>query len=89
MVLLPGGPPNLDMYDLKPEAPSEIRGEFQPIASETPGIEVCELMPRLARTMNDFVIIRSIVVGRAEFLHHDYQVLLRKGRSLPPSVSEQ
>src|SRR5262245_66133142 len=49
MVLLPGGPSHLDTFDLKPEAPAEIRGEFRPIASNVPGIEVCELLPRLAR----------------------------------------
>src|SRR5262249_22233110 len=48
MVLLPGGPTHLDMYDLKPDAPAEIRGEFRPIATNVPGIEICELMPRLA-----------------------------------------
>ncbi len=48
MVLLPGGPSHLDMYDLKPDAPSEIRGEFRPIATNVPGIDICELMPRLA-----------------------------------------
>jgi hypothetical protein len=63
MVLLPGGPPHLDMYDLKPEAPAEIRGEFRPIATKVPGIEICELMPRLAANMDRFVPIRSLVGG--------------------------
>ncbi len=84
MILLPGGPPHLDMYDLKPEAPSEIRGEFQPIATETPGIEVCELMPRLARMMNDFVIVRSIVGGRDD--HNVHQCLT--GRDSHPQQGD-
>ena len=42
MLLLPGGPPHLDMYDLKPDAPVEIRGEFKPIQTSVPGIEICE-----------------------------------------------
>ena len=62
MVLLPGGPPHLDMYDMKPKAPAEIRGEFKPIATRVPGIEICELMPRLAANMDKFVPIRSLVL---------------------------
>ena len=63
MVLLPGGPPHLDMFDLKPKAPVEIRGEFQPIATRVPGIDICELMPRLAANMDKFVPVRSLVGG--------------------------
>src|SRR5580704_11223376 len=48
MVLLPGGPTHLDLFDLKPDAPVEIRGEFRPIATNVPGIDICELMPQLA-----------------------------------------
>ncbi len=84
MILLPGGPPHLDMYDLKPEAPAEIRGEFQPILSEVPGIEVCELMPRLARMMNEFVIVRSIVGGRDD--HNVHQCLT--GRDSHPQQGD-
>src|SRR5215813_13990098 len=47
MVFLPGGPPHQDMFDLKMDAPAEIRGEFKPIKTKVPGIEICELMPRL------------------------------------------
>src|SRR5688572_18866720 len=43
MVYLPGGPSHIDMYDMKPEAPVEFRGEFQPIATNVPGLEICEL----------------------------------------------
>ncbi|MBM80819.1 MAG: hypothetical protein CMJ78_09515 [Planctomycetaceae bacterium] len=60
MVLLPGGPSHLDMYDLKPEAPSEIRGEFQPISTKVPGLEICELMPKLAGMADKFSVIRSL-----------------------------
>jgi hypothetical protein len=48
---LPGGPSHLDLYDLKAHAPAEVRGEFQPIATQVPGIEVCEHLPRLAGIM--------------------------------------
>ena len=44
MIYLPGGPPHQDMFDLKPDAPAEIRGEFRPIKTNVPGIEVCEHM---------------------------------------------
>ena len=45
MIFLPGGPPHQDMYDIKTEAPSEIRGEFKPIRTNVPGIHICELLP--------------------------------------------
>src|SRR5438874_13455539 len=44
MVYLPGGPSHIDMYDLKPEAPQEFRGEFRPIRTNVPGLARCELM---------------------------------------------
>ena len=59
-ILLPGGPPHQDMFDLKPMAPVEIRGELQPIRTNVSGIEICELMPRVAKMMDKFVIIRSM-----------------------------
>jgi len=60
MVLLPGGPPHLDTFDLKPAAPSEIRGEFRPIATTIPGLEMCELLPRLAGLAHKLTVIRSL-----------------------------
>ena len=66
MVYLPGGPPHQDMFDLKTDAPSEIRGEFKPIATNVPGIQICELMPRLAKMMDKLTIIRSLVGARDE-----------------------
>jgi hypothetical protein len=64
MIYLPGGPPHQDTFDLKPEAPLEIRGELRPIATSVPGIEVCELLPRLAARMEKLAILRSIVGSR-------------------------
>src|SRR5262245_14520303 len=58
MVLLPGGPSHLDTFDLKPDAPAEIRGEFRPIATNVPGIEICELLPRLANLADKYTLIR-------------------------------
>ena len=60
-VHLDGGPPQMDMIDLKPDAPSEVRGEFSPISTVLPGFQVSELMPRLAATADRYVFIRSLV----------------------------
>ena len=61
MIYMPGGPPHQDMYDLKPDAPVEVRGEFDPISTSVNGIQISELMPRLAQRMERFSIIRSLV----------------------------
>src|SRR5438046_4853660 len=52
VVFLNGGPSHLDMWDMKPSAPVEIRGEFKPIATSVPGVQFSEHLPRLARTMH-------------------------------------
>ena len=70
MVLLPGGPTHLDTFDLKPDAPVEIRGEFRPIATNVPGIDICEMLPRLARMMDKLTIIRSLVGFRDDHNTH-------------------
>jgi hypothetical protein len=70
MVLLPGGPTHLDSFDLKPDAPAEIRGEFRPIATNVPGIDLCEHMPRLARMADKLTIIRSLVGFRDDHNTH-------------------
>ncbi len=59
-VWLPGGPPHMEMYDMKPDAPSEYRGEFSPIRTNVSGIEVCELLPMHATIADKFSIIRSV-----------------------------
>lgn len=60
-VHLDGGPPHMDTIDLKPEAPTEIRGEFHPIKTNVPGIQLCELLPQLAAHADQFAFIRSLV----------------------------
>ncbi|HUY35803.1 MAG TPA: DUF1501 domain-containing protein [Pirellulales bacterium] len=60
MIYLSGGPSHQDMYDLKMEAPVEIRGSFRPIETNVPGIKICEHLPRLAKMMDKFAIIRSL-----------------------------
>src|SRR5438105_8338791 len=59
-IYLGGGPPHQDMWEIKTEAPREIRGEFQPIATRVPGIQIGETFPRIARIMDKCVVIRSI-----------------------------
>jgi hypothetical protein len=61
MIYLPGGPSHMDMYDLKPNAPVEYRGEFQPIATNVPGVQICEHMPMQARMWDKLACIRSII----------------------------
>jgi hypothetical protein len=61
MVFLAGGPPHQDMFDLKPDAPSGIRGEYKSIPTNVPGLDICEYMPRLAQMMDKFTLIRSLV----------------------------
>ncbi len=60
MVLLIGGPAHIDMYDMKPDAPVEIRGEFKPIRTNVPGIEICEHMPRQAKLADKLTIVRNM-----------------------------
>jgi hypothetical protein len=59
-IWLPGGPPHMEMYDMKPDAPSEYRGDFKPIKTNVPGIDVCEYMPLHAKIADKFAVIRSI-----------------------------
>ena len=65
-IYLVGGPPHLDMFDLKPLAPREVAGPFRPIATNVPGIEICEHMPRLARRMDRMAVVRSIADCQAD-----------------------
>jgi hypothetical protein len=59
-IYLSGGPTHLDTFDLKPKAPKEIRGEFLPISTKATGMEICELMPRLASHGDKIAIVRSL-----------------------------
>jgi hypothetical protein len=59
LIFLDGGPSHLDMWDMKPKAPAEIRGEFRPIASSLAGVQVCEHLPGFARQVHRGTLIRS------------------------------
>lgn len=71
MIYLCGGPPHQDMYEIKVDAPAEVRGEFDPIPTNVPGVEICELMPNLAKIMDKLVPIRTMVGCRDD--HAGYQ----------------
>jgi hypothetical protein len=59
-LFLHGGAPTQDMFDLKPDAPAEVRGEFRPIATSAPGVRVCEHLPRTAQWMHRTAVVRSV-----------------------------
>ncbi len=60
LVFLTGAPSHLDTFDMKPDAPAEIRGEFKPIATKLPGVFMCEHLPRLAARNDKYVLVRSL-----------------------------
>ena len=83
MIFLPGGPSHQDIFDLKMDAPKEVRGEFKPISTNVPGIQICEHLPRLAKLMDKMTIIRSMVGALDD--HNAFQCLTgRVNRNQPP-----
>jgi hypothetical protein len=72
LVWLDGGPSHLDTFDLKPDAPAEVRGDFRPIATKVPGIQICEHFSRLAGQMDRVCLIRSVTseLGEHNFGSH-------------------
>ena len=82
-IFLGGGPPHQDMWDVKVDAPREIRGEFQPIKTAVDGIEICELFPKIAKSMDKYVPIRS-VVGAAGG-HAAVQAVTGRAPNNPPA----
>jgi hypothetical protein len=83
MIYLPGGPSHQDMFDLKPNAPSEVRGEFKPISTNVNGIEISEHLPLLAKRMDRCTIIRSI--SDCEEKHDAFQCLTGRSSKNQPS----
>ncbi|MEK7215576.1 MAG: DUF1501 domain-containing protein, partial [Chloroflexota bacterium] len=87
-VFLTGGLSHLDSFDLKPEAPDSIRGEFQPSATRTPGIRICEHLPLLAQRSDQWALVRS--VATASNGHEEACHMLLTGRlDLPIGFSTQ
>lgn len=73
-----GGPSHQDIFDLKPEAPVEYRGEFNPIKTNVPGMEICEHLPQLATMADKFAVVRSLIGSSAG--HSDLQTHTGFGR---------
>ncbi|MEL7337686.1 MAG: DUF1501 domain-containing protein, partial [Planctomycetota bacterium] len=65
-IFMEGAPSHLDTFDLKPDAPAEVRGEFKAISTSAPGIQICELMPMLAQRANQYAIVRGITHNVAD-----------------------
>ncbi len=83
MIYLPGGPPHQDTFDLKLDAPAEIRGEFKPIPTTVPGFQICEHLPLLAKQAHRYAVIRSISDGVDE--HSDFMCQTgRRQNQQPP-----
>jgi Protein of unknown function (DUF1501) len=83
MIFLPGGPPHQDFLDLKPNAPAEVRGDLSPIKTNVSGIEICELLPRLAGMMDKLVVIRSIVGATGD--HYAFQCMTGRTHRQQPA----
>lgn len=81
---LDGGPSHLETFDLKPEAPAEVRGEFKPIETNVSGIRICEHLPKTAKVMDLFTIVRSVTHNDTN--HGAGNHLLTTGRSTPVPV---
>jgi uncharacterized protein DUF1501 len=96
LIYLLGGPPQIDMWDMKPEAPAEIRGPFKPIASAVGGMSFCEHLPRLAARAGDLAILRSVTFPNNDhpfMIYHtltgrESRVPLGANTVLPPSRSD-
>src|SRR5579862_8013190 len=83
-VVLGGGPSHIDMWDLKPQAPTEYRGPFHPIATRLPGVEICEMMPLQAQIMDQLALLRGIrSVENDHFLSEVYTGLPRSAGKRP------
>jgi hypothetical protein len=84
-ILLCGGPSHLDMWDLKPDAPAEIRGPYKPAATTVPGMRICELQPRLAKLAHRFCLIRSMTHPGNISNHFDAMHNLLAGQHAAPA----
>src|SRR5437879_1318715 len=74
-----GGPAHQDTWDMKPSAPAEYRGDFKPIATNAPGIQICEHLPRLARHMDKLAVIRSMTHGDVDHTTGTHYLLTGRG----------
>ena len=85
-VFLGGGMSHIDTFDMKPTAPAEVRGEFQPVSTSLPGTHVCELLPGLARRMDKLAVVRTVAHERTS--HGNAAHFLLTGHDLPTIVPD-
>lgn len=83
-IFLPGGPPHQDMWDLKPNAPKEVRGEFDEISTNVPGIRIGDQFPLMAKMMDKFTVIRSVVGAAGSHYSWQCQTGRRTHANQPP-----
>src|SRR6266478_5511956 len=87
-----GGPSHIDMYDLKPNAPTEVRGEFKPIATNVPGVMISEHLPRQAQIFDKFAVVRSAYHTNAghgmgsQWMQTGYQATIEVNDNIYPST---
>src|SRR5687767_2007916 len=79
MLMLLGGPSQLDTWDMKPDAPAEIRGPYRPIKTNAPDIQVSEIFPRMAKNADKFAVVRS-VYHTAAAVHDTGHQMMQSGR---------
>src|SRR5262245_50066168 len=84
LLWLGGGPATIDMWDLKPDAPEEIRGEFKPIATKADGVRICEHLPKTAAVMDKAALVRSL--AHSITAHDQGAVYLATGHPPTPAV---
>jgi hypothetical protein len=89
LLFLSGGPSQLDMWDLKPDAPEEVRGTFRPIDTNVPGIRICEHLPKMARLADKYVVVRSMSHTDSNHPAASYWMMVGSpiGRVAPQAVS--
>ncbi len=75
IIFLQGGLSTIDTFDMKPNAPAEIRGEFDPISTNVPGTQVCHLLPKVSQEMDKFSLLRSMTVGSSDHSKADHHLL--------------
>src|SRR5436309_2593471 len=79
LLFLVGGPSQLDTWDMKPDAPEEIRGPYKPIPTNVDGIQICEVFPRMAKHADKFALVRS-VYHTAAAVHDTGHQMMQTGR---------
>jgi len=84
MVWLGGGPATIDMWDLKPDAPAEVRGEFKPIPTNVDGIQICEHLPKVAKVCDKATLVRSL--NHTIPAHGPATVFMQTGNKPTPAV---